>query len=68
MPSTSQNQQQAAGIALSAKRKGQCGSLPQGSASRQMCESMTIAQLEEFAGTTGTKRSNLPEKRRDYLK
>jgi hypothetical protein len=51
MPAQSQNQQRAAGIALSAKRAGKCSSLPEGSASRQMCESMSLEDLEHFAGT-----------------
>lgn len=51
MPAKSKNQQQAAGIALSAKRKGKCSDLPSGSASRKMCESMTLKQLEDYAGT-----------------
>jgi len=57
MPARSKSQQQAAGIALSAKRKGKCSSLPKGSSSRQMCVSMSIEQLEEFAGT---KQKGLP--------
>jgi hypothetical protein len=60
-PAESENQQQAAGIALSAKRKGKCDSLPEGSASRQMCESMSIEELEKFAGT---KTKNLPKKKK----
>jgi len=51
MPAKSKSQQQAAGIALSAKRKGKCSSLPKGSASRQMCESMTTKELEKYAET-----------------
>jgi len=60
MPSESKNQQMSAGIALRAKRAGKCSRLPKGSASRQMCESMSIAQLEEFAGT---KRKGLPKRK-----
>lgn len=60
MPAKSQDQQQAAGIALEAKRKGKCSSLPKDSASRQMCASMTIEQLEHYAGT---KTKKLPEKK-----
>lgn len=60
MPAKSENQQQAAGIALSAKRKGKCSSLPAGSASRKMCESMSAEQLSHYAGT---KTKKLPEKK-----
>lgn len=58
MPSVSKAQQSAAGIALAVKR----GQLPlsrlQG-ASKDMWESMTEAELEEYAGT---KRKGLPKK------
>ena len=50
MPARSAAQQKAAGAALSAKR----GDTPKGElkgASRQMAESMTEKQLEEFAST-----------------
>jgi hypothetical protein len=60
MPAKSKSQQISAGIALRAKRAGKCGSLPKGSASRQMCESMSASQLEEFAGT---KRKGLPKRK-----
>jgi hypothetical protein len=57
MPAKSTAQQMAAGAALSAKR----GETPVGElkgASRQMYETMTEKQLEEFAGT---KRKGKPE-------
>jgi hypothetical protein len=52
MPAKSAAQQKAAGAALSAKR----GDTPRNKlkgASRQMAESMTEKQLEEFAHTKG---------------
>lgn len=61
MPTESKNQQQAAGIALKTKRAGKCDSLPEGSASRKMCDSMTIEELEKFAGT---KHKGLPKKKK----
>ncbi len=61
MPAKSQVQQQAAGIALSAKRKGKCSDLPEGSASREMCESMSLEELEKYAGT---KHSKLKKRKR----
>lgn len=57
MPAKSKAQQMAAGAALAAKR----GELPEGKlkgASREMFESMTEKQLEEFAST---KRTGKPE-------
>jgi len=63
MPATSENQQQAAGIALKAKKASKCSSLPKGSASRQMCKSMTSEQLGHFAGT---KTKNLPKTKKSY--
>lgn len=59
MPAVSKAQQEAAGAALSAKRdkskvKGLKG------ASKSMYESMTEAELEEFAET---KRKGLPERK-----
>ena len=59
MPAKSKKQQMAAGAALAAKR----GERPMDSlkgASRQMAESMSEQQLEEFAET---KREDLPEKK-----
>lgn len=50
MPARSQAQQKAAGAALSAKRGDTPKSKLQG-ASKQMAESMTVAQLEELAAT-----------------
>ena len=60
MPAKSKKQQMAAGAALSAKRGERSKSSLKG-ASRQMAESMSENQLEEFAGT---KRKNLPTKKR----
>lgn len=59
MPARSKKQQMAAGAALSAKR----GERPKSSlkgASKEMVESMSEKQLEEFAST---KRKKLPEKK-----
>ncbi len=59
MPATSRAQQKAAGAALSAER----GETPKSSlkgASRQMADSMTETQLEEFAST---KRRKLPPRK-----
>jgi hypothetical protein len=59
MPAKSKKQQMAAGAALSAKR----GETPKSSlkgASKQMVESMSEKQLEEFAAT---KRKKLPTKK-----
>ena len=61
MPSKSKAQQKAAGAALSAKRGGTDVGDLQG-ASKEMYESMTESQLEEFAGT---KRQGLPEEKGD---
>jgi hypothetical protein len=57
MPAKSAAQQKAAGAALSAKRGDTPKSQLKG-ASRQMVESMTEKQLEEFAST---KRKGKPE-------
>ena len=57
MPAKSKAQQKAAGAALSAKRSDTPKSELKG-ASRQMAESMTEEQLEEFAAT---KRKGKPE-------
>ena len=59
MPATAKAQQKAAGAALSAKRGDTPKSKLQG-ASKQMEESMTEKQLEEFAHT---KRKGKPEHR-----
>ena len=58
MPAKSAAQQKAAGAALSAKRGDTPKSKLKG-ASRQMVESMTEKQLEEFAHT---KRKGKPER------
>jgi hypothetical protein len=60
VPAKSKKQQMAAGAALAAKRGERSRSSLKG-ASRQMAESMSEEQLEEFAGT---KRKNLPRKKR----
>ncbi|MGB8803326.1 MAG: DUF3008 family protein [Chthoniobacterales bacterium] len=60
MPAKSRKQQMAAGAALAAKRGERSRSSLKG-ASRQMAESMSEDQLKEFAGT---KRKNLPKKKR----
>ena len=59
MPATSKSQQKAAGAALSAKRGDTPKSKLRG-ASKEMYESMSEKQLEEFAKT---KRKGLPEKK-----
>lgn len=59
MPAQSKAQQKAAGAALSAKR-GETRKSELKGASREMAESMTKKQLEEFAQT---KRKGLPEKK-----
>ncbi|MAN77659.1 DUF3008 family protein [Pelagibacterium flavum] len=59
MPAKSKAQQKAAGAALSAKR----GEMPKKDlkgASRDMVDSMTEKELEEFAST---KREDLPKKK-----
>ena len=61
MPATSKAQQKAAGAALAAKRGEIKKSELQG-ASREMYESMTEDQLEDFAET---KRKGLLEKKSD---
>jgi hypothetical protein len=58
MPAKSQAQQKAAGAALSAKRGETPKSRLKG-ASKQMVESMSEKQLEEFAST---KRKGKPER------
>jgi hypothetical protein len=60
VPAKSRKQQMAAGAALAAQRGERSRSSLKG-ASRQMAESMSEDQLEEFAGT---KRMNLPKKKR----
>jgi hypothetical protein len=60
VPAKSKKQQMAAGAALAAKRGERSRSSLKG-ASRKMAESMSEDQLEEFAGT---KRKNLPTKKR----
>ncbi|MDX8439681.1 DUF3008 family protein [Mesorhizobium australafricanum] len=59
MPATSQAQQKAAGAALSAKR-GETKKSKLKGASREMYDSMSEKQLEEFAET---KRKDLPSKK-----
>lgn len=59
MPATSQAQQKAAGAALSAKR-GDTRKKDLKGASREMYESMSEKQLEDFAET---KRKGLPKKK-----
>lgn len=61
MPASSKAQQKAAGAALSAKRgETKVGSL-QG-ASKEMYESMTEKELEDFAATS---RKDLPDHKED---
>lgn len=59
MPAKSKVQQQAAGVALAAKRKEIPVSKLRGSA-KSMYQSMTAAELREFAET---KRKGLPKRR-----
>jgi len=59
MPATSKAQQMAAGAALAAKR-GEIKKSELKGASREMYESMSEKQLEEFAET---RRKGLPEKK-----
>ena len=59
MPARSKAQQKAAGAALSAKR-GETPKSELKGASKEMYESMSEQQLEEFAAT---KRKGLPEKK-----
>lgn len=59
MPAKSKAQQKAAGAALSAKR-GETPKSKLKGASREMAESMSEKQLEEFAET---RRMGLPEKK-----
>jgi len=60
MPAKSKVQQKAAGMALAAKRRQIPPSRLRGAA-REMYESMTIKQLEEFAST---KRKGLPKRKK----
>lgn len=60
MPAKSKKQQQAAGAALSAKRGDRKKSSLKG-ASKEMFESMSEKELEEYAST---KRKNLPKKKK----
>jgi hypothetical protein len=60
VPAKSKKQQMAAEAALAVKRGERSRSSLKG-ASREMAESMSEDQLEEFAGT---KRKNLPTKKR----
>ena len=53
MPSTSERQRKAAGVALAAKRKGSSKDL--GGASRSMYEGMTESELEEYASKEADK-------------
>jgi hypothetical protein len=62
MPAQSKAQQKAAGAALSAKRGETKKSALKG-ASRQMADSMSEKQLEEFAST---KREDLPAKKKQH--
>ena len=62
MPATSKAQQKAAGAALSAKRGDTTKSELKG-ASKDMYESMSEKQLEDFAST---KRKGLPEKKSSH--
>ena len=64
MPAKSKAQQRAAGMALAVKRGRMPASKLRGSA-KQMYQSMTIKQLEEFAGT---KRKPLPARKRKKKK
>ncbi|MEQ9609537.1 MAG: DUF3008 family protein [Kiloniellaceae bacterium] len=59
MPATSKAQQKAAGAALAAKR-GEMKKSELKGASKEMYESMTEQQLEDFAET---KRKSLPKKK-----
>lgn len=60
MPAKSKKQQMAAGVALAAKRGERSRSSLKGAA-RQMADSMSEDQLEDFAKT---KRKSLPRKKR----
>jgi hypothetical protein len=61
MPAKSKAQQKAAGAALSAKR-GETRVFELKGASKEMYESMSERQLEEFAAT---KRKGLPSRKKD---
>ena len=63
MPAISKSQQAAAGLALSAKRGETSVSELKGSA-KSMYDSMTIEELEEFAGT---KTKGLPKKKAEKI-
>jgi hypothetical protein len=60
MPAQSKAQQKAAGAALSAKR-GETPKTKLKGASKEMAESMSEQELEEFAST---KRKSLPERKK----
>jgi len=62
MPSVSKNQQAAAAIALKAKKEGKIDDLPKKSSSHQMATSMSVEELEKFAGT---KRKGLPKEKNE---
>ncbi|MBB5701556.1 hypothetical protein FHS76_001407 [Ochrobactrum daejeonense] len=64
MPAKSQAQQKAAGAALAAKR-GEMKKSELFGASKEMYESMSEKELEEFAGT---KRKGLPQHKEDGKK
>jgi hypothetical protein len=64
MPAKSKKQQMAAGAALAAKRGKRSKSSLKG-ASKEMAESMSEKQLEDFAKT---KRGKLPEKKKSRHK
>lgn len=59
MPAVSKNQQQAAAIALKAKREGGASNLRSGAA-KDMAQSMSEEELEKYAST---KRKGLPKKK-----
>jgi hypothetical protein len=59
MPATSKAQQRAAAMALAAKR-GEIPASKLKGAARQMYESMTVAQLREYAAT---RRKGLPKRK-----
>ena len=60
MPAKSKAQRSAAGMALAAKRGGISVTKLKGAA-REMYDSMTVSQLEEYAGT---KTKKLPKKKK----
>lgn len=61
MPAKSKDQQRAAAIALSAKRKGEVDELPDGAA-KDMAQSMSEEELDKLAST---KHKGLPEKKKE---